>query len=146
MTYEEVLEKVKACGKVTVVETSTIQHAKVIKLSNGGIINCFNSGGEWQKVALSRMFIKNADLLVLDEPLSAIDIKSDSLIHNNIIMDSNDRSLIMITHKLYDLSKFDTIIVLSNGEIVESGNHNFLLSKQGIYSELYSIQSKRINS
>ncbi len=104
------------------------------------------SGGEWQKVALSRMFIKNADLLVLDEPLSAIDIKSDSLIHNNIIMDSNDRSLIMITHKLYDLSKFDTIIVLSNGEIVESGNHNFLLSKQGIYSELYSIQSKRINS
>lgn len=78
--------------------------------------------------------------------MSAIDIKSDSLIHNNIIMDSNDRSLIMITHKLYDLSKFDTIIVLSNGEIVESGKHNFLLSKQGIYSELYSIQSKRINS
>lgn len=103
------------------------------------------SGGEWQKVALSRMFIKPADLFVLDEPLSAIDIKSDSFIHNNIIMDSDDKSLIMITHKLYDLSKFDNIIVLSGGQIVESGNHNSLLSKQGIYNELYNIQLKRIN-
>ena len=99
------------------------------------------SGGETQRVSISRLFSCDpAEIYVLDEPSSALDVFQESII-NEILTSSNmNKTLIVITHKLAIARQVDKIYFLDNGKIVESGSHAELMKQQGKYFELYNLQ------
>jgi ATP-binding cassette subfamily B protein len=100
------------------------------------------SGGQRQRLSLARAILKNAPLLILDEATSAVDTQTEKAIQENIEVLSKDKTLIVIAHRLSTVRNTNSILVLDNGRIVESGNHETLLAKQdGIYRHLWNIQT-----
>jgi len=100
------------------------------------------STGEWQKIALSRAFFKNAPLLILDEPTSAIDAKSEYEIFQQIHQFEKGKSVIMISHRFSTVRSADQIYVIDQGKIIEKGIHQQLLDKNGHYAKLFKLQAK----
>jgi len=100
------------------------------------------SKGEWQKVALARMFYKKAPFLVLDEPSSYLDPLSEENLFNQIINHEENKSVIWISHRLANVQLADKIWVLDQGCLVETGTHQELLDKAGIYAKLFQVQAK----
>lgn len=98
------------------------------------------SGGQWQKLAISRAFYRNPELLVLDEPTSGIDAMAETHIFNQIRANAKDRATILITHRLYNLREADYIYVLDHGRVVQEGKFEELSAQQGIFNQLYSSQ------
>ncbi|MBR6698252.1 MAG: ABC transporter ATP-binding protein [Lachnospiraceae bacterium] len=98
------------------------------------------SGGERQRISIARAFLKNAPILLLDEPTSAIDVETEKLIQEAIDRISVGKTVIIIAHRLNTVIGADNIYVLSDGVIKESGTHNELLNQNGIYAELYGKQ------
>ncbi len=98
------------------------------------------SGGQAQRVALSRAFLKDPGILILDEATSALDSETENLIKESLNRLMANRTTFMIAHRLSTVVKADKILVLQKGEIVEIGNHGQLLEKQGLYSQLYRSQ------
>lgn len=95
------------------------------------------SGGERQRISIARAFLKNAPILLLDEPTSAIDVETEALIKEAIDKISKNKTVIIIAHRLSTIESADKICVFDNGRIVETGTHDQLLQMQGAYSELY---------
>lgn len=101
------------------------------------------SGGQAQRVALARAFLKNPKILILDEATSALDSETESLIQEALDLLMKDRTTFMIAHRLSTVVNADRIIVLEKGKIVESGKHEELLEKKGLYFQLYNAQHKK---
>ncbi len=99
------------------------------------------SSGQAQKLALSRAFYKNGDIIVLDEPTSFIDPISEDNIFNNFKKVAKDKILILITHRVYNLTMADKILVMDQGQLVEQGSHSELINKNGLYREMFSKQN-----
>lgn len=99
------------------------------------------SGGQWQKVAISRAFFRDASMYILDEPSSFLDPKSELNLFNKFSDLSEDKLSIFITHRFSNTNFATRIIVLENGEIVEDGNQSELLNKKGAYYSMYTIQN-----
>ena len=95
------------------------------------------SGGQKQRISIARALIKNPDLLILDDCLSAVDTNTEKIILNYLGESMADKTAIIITHRLYSLIEFDRIIVLDQGEIIEQGTHNDLMERGGYYRELH---------
>lgn len=100
------------------------------------------SGGELQKIAIARALLKNASILVLDEPSGAFDVFSQNGFYHIFDEISKDKIVIFITHKLSYLKCMDNIYVIDDGCIVEEGTHDELLKKQGLYKEMYLAESE----
>ncbi|MCO5230263.1 MAG: ABC transporter ATP-binding protein/permease [Chitinophagales bacterium] len=98
------------------------------------------SGGQKQRVSIARALIKNPNVLLLDDCLSAVDSKTENAILSNFEKNWKEKTVISITHRLFTIKNFDKIIVLDNGTIVEIGQHDELYSKKGIYYDLYQLQ------
>ncbi|HEX8249432.1 MAG TPA: ABC transporter ATP-binding protein [Pyrinomonadaceae bacterium] len=98
------------------------------------------SGGERQRLSIARALLKNAPVLILDEPTSALDAQTESLLLEALERLMNNRTTFIIAHRLSTIRKADQILVLENGEIVETGNHDELLSKGKRYASFYEIQ------
>ena len=99
------------------------------------------SGGERQRIAVARAFLKNAPILILDEPTSSIDSKTEA-----VILDALDRLMVgrttfLVAHRLSTLRSVSKILVLDQGRIVEQGTHDELLRHDGVYRQLYDIQA-----
>jgi ATP-binding cassette subfamily B protein len=103
------------------------------------------SGGEWQKVALARSLIKNASLLVLDEPTAALDARSEFKFFQELFRRERKVSLFLISHRFSSVRVADRILVLENGRLVEEGKHEDLMNKKGLYFELYELQTREIS-
>lgn len=103
------------------------------------------SGGQRQRVAIARSLIQNTPILLLDEGTSALDSKTAFEIEDTLL-NIDDLTVITITHKLIDniLSRYDEIIVMNNGKIVEQGSFNELMDKQGEFYELYSVEGDAV--
>jgi subfamily B ATP-binding cassette protein MsbA len=101
------------------------------------------SGGQAQRVALARAFLKNPKILILDEATSALDSETESLIQEALNLLMKDRTTFMIAHRLSTVVNADRIIVLEKGKIVETGKHEELLEKKGLYFQLYNAQHKK---
>lgn len=99
------------------------------------------SGGLWQRVAIARAIYKNSDLIVLDEPTSAIDPLEETKLYNKLIEISKNRTSVMVTHRLGLARYMDRIIVVDNGKIIEEGNHESLLRSSGKYNDMWKLQS-----
>ena len=105
------------------------------------------SSGQKQKIAMARLFLKNPDLILLDEATNALDIINEKSILKNIKQDFNDRIVIAITHRLSILEDFDKIYVIGEENIVESGTFNELITKKGKFYRLYNgIRENDISS
>lgn len=97
------------------------------------------SGGQWQRLALARSFYRNAPIIVLDEPTSAIDALAESRIFKRLFAEK-DKTIIAISHRISTVMRADVIHVLEHGQIVESGTHAELIKKRGAYYRLFESQ------
>ena len=98
------------------------------------------SGGQRQRVAIARAFLKDAPFLILDEATSHLDALSEHTVHKSLDLLKTNRTTIIIAHRLSTIREADRIIVLNEGEMVETGTHNELLQKTGLYRQLVSKQ------
>lgn len=99
------------------------------------------SGGEMQRLSISRAIYKDSPILVLDEPTSALDPKAEYEIYSSFQNISNNRTAVYISHRMSSTKFSDKIAVFKDGEISEYGTHDELMGSNGLYSELYSLQS-----
>lgn len=100
------------------------------------------SGGQWQKIAISRMFYRDAPILILDEPTASIDAQAEHKIFKNIYHSFDRKTVIIISHRFSTVRNAHRIYVLEDGEIVEQGNHEDLTKHNGIYKKAFSLQAK----
>lgn len=100
------------------------------------------SGGQWQKLALARAFFRDAPILILDEPTSAIDAKAEYEIFQKVDELQKDKTVVIISHRFSTVRNADRILVLEGGKIVEEGNHKELMKKSGLYAELFELQAQ----
>jgi ATP-binding cassette subfamily B protein len=98
------------------------------------------SGGERQRIAVARAFLRDAPILILDEPTSSIDSKTEAVILDALDKLMEGRTTILIAHRLSTLRSVDKIIVLNEGELVEQGSHEELISNDGLYTQLWRAQ------
>ncbi|MDK3169750.1 ABC transporter ATP-binding protein/permease [Clostridioides difficile] len=100
------------------------------------------SGGEKQRISIARAILKDAPILLLDEPTSSLDAKNEVLVQKAISNLVKDKTVIMIAHRLKTIKNADHIIVLDSGKISEEGNHEELMIKEGLYHRLWNLQNK----
>ena len=101
------------------------------------------SGGEWQKVALARSFLRDATLVILDEPASALDANAEYQLFQHFRELSAGKTALLVSHRLSTVRMADQILVLDNGRIVEAGSHADLIARGGHYASLYEMQAGR---
>ena len=99
------------------------------------------SGGERQRIAVARAFLKDAPILILDEPTSAIDSKTEAVILDALERLMQGRTTFMIAHRLATIRNADLILVMHHGEVAERGTHEELLARGGLYKQLSELQT-----
>lgn len=104
------------------------------------------SGGELQKLAIARTYLKNYKILILDEPSSALDPFAEHEIASQMLESAKDKTVIMISHKLSLTKNLDRIVVLDQGEIIEQGTHEELMQLEGVYAEMFNLQLENYTS
>ena len=100
------------------------------------------SGGEWQKIALARAYMKDAQLLILDEPTASLDARAEYEVFERFTELTKGKTAVLISHRFSTVRMADRILVLERGELIESGDHAALLQKNGRYAELFNLQAK----
>lgn len=111
---------------------------ETVVVDNGGNL----SGGQKQRISIARGLLKPFEVLILDDSLSAVDMNTDLKINNALKSMDKKFTSIFISHRISTITNCDNIIVMDGGKIVESGKHNDLIMKNGIYSKINEIQSK----
>ena len=101
------------------------------------------SGGQQQRIAIARAILKNPPVLLLDEATSSLDAESEKLVQEALEHLMQDRTTIVIAHRLATVKKADRIIVMAEGEVVDKGSHNYLINNGGLYSRLAKLQFVR---
>ena len=96
------------------------------------------SGGQRQRISIARAFLKDAPILLLDEPTAAVDVEAEKKIQDAVEKIASGRTVIVIAHRLSTIRKAKKIYVVSGGKIAETGNHAELLERRGIYAEMYA--------
>ena len=99
------------------------------------------SGGEWQKVAIARAYMRDADVLILDEPTAALDARSEFEVFQRFKQLSHDKTAVIISHRFSTVRMADRILVLEHGAVSEEGSHEELLAARGKYAELFELQA-----
>ncbi len=123
-------------------------HNEIISFSNGyetmiGERGVTLSGGQKQRISIARALIKNPRIVIFDDCLSAVDAKTEKEILSNLNLYLQDKTAIIITHRIFSLLDFDKILVLDEGRIIEEGTHEQLLQAGGAYKEMYIRQQKQ---
>lgn len=101
------------------------------------------SGGELQKIAIARTFAQGAGIIIMDEPTSRLDPFSERKLLSQLLTALTDQTLILISHRLNNITNFDKIIYLDHGEIVESGSHRELMEYNGGYAKMFKLQAQK---
>jgi ATP-binding cassette subfamily B protein len=101
------------------------------------------STGEWQKIALARAFFRQAPIIVLDEPTSAMDARAEYELFERFRRLIKNQTAILISHRFSTVQMADCIYVLEHGRITESGSHEELLYRNGTYARLYEMQARK---
>jgi ATP-binding cassette subfamily B protein len=101
------------------------------------------SGGQKQRISIARALIKDHEIIVFDDCLSAVDAKTENEIISNLYQYLNKKTALIITHRIFSLFNFDKIIVLKDGAIAEQGTHQSLLAANGLYAEMYRQQQEQ---
>lgn len=143
-THEEVIEAARAAHLHEFIETLPDKYETIIGESGARL-----SGGQAQRLALARAFLKDAPILVLDEPTSSLDPGTESLLEESTRRLMQGRTVITIAHRLNTIFRADQIVVLEAGRITESGTHRELLNRNGAYAKMvqaYEMSNVNIES
>ena len=136
---EATLDEVKAAAKKAdayeFIRKLPLQFHTFLEEAGNGL-----SGGEKQRIALARAFLKDSNLYILDESTSNLDFGTENIIFDMIYNQLADRSMLIVAHRLSTVRDCDMILVMDHGEIVECGTHDELLAKQGRYYDLWNMQ------
>lgn len=100
------------------------------------------SGGQWQRIALARSFVKDAGLVILDEPAASLDIRAEYEIFRQFHSFTEGKTVIMISHRFSTVKMADRILVLKNGKIIEEGSHEELMKQDGEYTKMFRLQAQ----
>ncbi len=137
---EKIVEAAKMAGADEVATTLDHGYEQMLgKTFDGGVEL---SAGQWQKVALGRAFLRNAPVLILDEPTASIDAKAESEIFARVEKLSKDKTVIIISHRFSTVRNADKIYVVNEGKIIESGTHQTLIKQAGTYATLFNLQAE----
>lgn len=134
-TLDEVKEAAKRADAHDFIRHLPLQYNTYLEEAGNGL-----SGGEKQRIALARAFLKDSNLYILDESTSNLDFATENLIFNMIYNELADRSMLIVAHRLSTVRDCDLILVMDHGKIVERGTHDELLAKEGKYYELWNMQ------
>ncbi len=99
------------------------------------------SGGQWQRLALARVFFRDAPFLILDEPTAALDARAETELFERVRLLSRGRSVLLISHRLASVRSADRIYVLAHGRVAEQGTHDELIAQGELYAELFRLQA-----
>src|SRR5882724_52061 len=147
-----------AYGKLDATEQEIVAAAKaanahdfIMELENGyetvvGERGATLSGGQRQRIAIARTFIRNMPILILDEPMTGLDIESESAVREALRRLMAGRTSILITHDLEAASEADLILLLADGRIIEQGSHQELLARTGQYRDLWEFRGRTITA
>jgi ATP-binding cassette, subfamily B, bacterial len=100
------------------------------------------SGGQWQRIALARAFMRECRILVLDEPTAAVDVQTEYEIFERFRELKASRTALLITHRFSTVRMADRIVVLENGRVIEEGAHDELMALNGSYAEMFRKQAE----
>jgi ATP-binding cassette subfamily B protein len=100
------------------------------------------SGGEWQKIALGRAYMRDAQVLILDEPTAALDARAEHEVFVRFSELTKGKTAVLISHRFSTVRMADRILVIENGQLLEIGSHEELLKKEGRYAELFNLQAR----
>lgn len=101
------------------------------------------SGGQWQRISLARAFFRNAPIILLDEPSASLDPVAEHQIFEDFSQISENKSAVLISHRLSSITLADKILVLEDGHITEQGSHADLLRRDGRYAYLFNLQASK---
>ena len=147
--FPETIKQNVACGKENATDEEIIEACKnanihnfIMSLPEGygtlvGERGVRLSGGQRQRISIARAFLKDAPILLLDEPTSSVDIDAERKIQDAIERISTGKTVIIIAHRLSTVKNAKRIYVVKEGKIVEMGNHEELLERDGIYADMY---------
>ena len=138
MKSEEVHNAVSAACASEFVDHLSDQYETVIGERGMGL-----SGGQKQRLSIARVFLKNPPILIFDEATSALDNESEKVVQESLEKLAKNRTTLVIAHRLSTIRNAERILVLTENGIAESGNHEELLAKNGIYAELYNMQFRK---
>ena len=146
--YNNILVGNQKATKQEVLQAAKIANAEefILECGNGYDTNIGEkgdklSGGQKQRISIARSILKNPDFLILDEATSSLDTQSEKLVQNALSNLMKERTTLVIAHRLSTIKDADEIIVLSEGKIVERGNHSELVEKGGHYKTLINLQN-----
>ena len=145
--FQNIAFGVESCSMEDVVQAAKVANAHdfIMATENGYLTTIGDrggklSGGQRQRISIARAVLKNPPILILDEATSALDTESEYLVQEALVNLMKNRTSIVIAHRLSTIRNADVIYVLHEGEIVEHGNHEELISKAGVYKKLYDLQ------
>ena len=134
-TVDEVKEAAKKADAHEFIRKLPLQYYTYLEEAGNGL-----SGGEKQRIALARAFLKNSNLYILDESTSNLDFATENAIFDMIYNQLADRSMLIVAHRLSTVRGCDEILVMDEGHVVERGTHDELMAKQGKYYALWNLQ------
>ena len=134
-TLDQVREAAKKADAHEFIRKLPLQYNTYLEEAGNGL-----SGGEKQRIALARAFLKDSSLYIFDESTSSLDFGTENTIFDMIYNQLADRSMLIVAHRLSTIRDCDLILVMDHGQIVERGTHDELLAKQGKYYELWNLQ------
>ena len=100
------------------------------------------SGGEWQKIALARAYIRQSQIMILDEPTAALDARAEYETFQRFAELVSGQTVVLISHRFSTVRMANRIVVLQNGTVLEEGTHDQLLARNGLYAELFELQAE----
>ncbi|MEZ4981473.1 MAG: ATP-binding cassette domain-containing protein [Saprospiraceae bacterium] len=100
------------------------------------------SGGQWQKIALARAYMKDAEVIILDEPTAALDARAEYEAFERFVELTKGKTSVIISHRFSTVRMADRILVLKNGKVLELGTHEELVNGGGLYAELFNLQAQ----
>jgi len=101
--------------------------------------------GQWQRIALAKVFMRNSPIMILDEPTAAVDAKTENEIFNKVMSLIKNKTVVMVSHRFSTVRQADEIVVIKAGQIIERGSHDRLMKSNGEYANMFNLQAKGYN-